>query len=125
MKNRKRNSAPAAEISAETEAQAASDEQAAVATLATIEPVVKEPVNRKGKSTTDSPVARVWLTCHNMIAAAATAGTPAPSRKHMVATCIENGIAFYTARTQVQAYLKASKGGTIVPEKLPKGLSIQ
>ena len=50
-----------------------------------------------------SPCAMVWEIAGSMLAA-----NPETRRKDILAACEERGIAFYTARTQYQAYRKAS-----------------
>jgi hypothetical protein len=90
---------------------------------ATLEPVVKVTAEqKKGKSSIENPVAVVWITSHNMCLAALAAGQSVPARKALVAASIAAGAAFYTARTQVQAYLKASANGTQIPSKPPRGV---
>jgi hypothetical protein len=71
---------------------------------------------------TVAPVAAVWVTCFNMCAAALAAGQPIPARKALLAASQAAGATFYTARTQVQAFLKASSNGTTVPTKAPRGV---
>lgn len=105
-------------------AEAPASNVEAPAPAAVIEVQAATPVSKRGKSTIQTPVATVWVTCHNMVSAAKKAGEAIPSRKALVAASIDQGIAFYTARTQVQAYLKASKNGTQVPDKLPRNVSI-
>lgn len=56
-------------------------------------------------STITSPVAKVREICSTMVGA---------RRKDLVAACTVAGININTARTQVQRYLKAAKGGAIV-----------
>lgn len=97
-------------------------ESAPVATVV-VEP--KAPVERRGKSTVEHPVAATWAFCMNELARAHKAGQPVPSRKALVNGAHAMGIAWYTARTQVGEFLKASKGGTQVPARLPKGLVIR
>lgn len=80
---------------------------------------------RRGESTIAQPVAVVWVTCHNMCVAARTAGKPVPSRKALHEACFAAGVTYYTTRTQVQAYLKASNMGTTTPSKLPRGVQIE
>lgn len=99
----------------------AAESKPAAAVVATAVPTPK--AERLKKSTVALPVAQVWVTCFNLIQAATAAGKPVPSRKFLVDTCINAGVAFYTSRTQVQAYLKASRNGSIIPAKLPKGVS--
>jgi hypothetical protein len=104
---------------AEQEIKSAAAQVAVVAPAAT-----STPESKRGKSVVKFPVAAVWVTCMNMVAAATAAGQPVPSRTSMVAACRAQGIAFYTARTQVQAYLKASAQGTKQPAKLPREVSL-
>jgi hypothetical protein len=82
------------------------------------------PQSKRGKSLVESPVARVWYNCINAVAAAKNAGTALPGRKALHEINMADGIAYYTSRTQVQAYLKASGNGARIPVKLPKGLVI-
>lgn len=82
------------------------------------------PEQRRGKSSVESPVATVWVNSHNMFSQARANGTEPPSRKDLVRAAMDAGVSYYTARTQVQAYLKASKGGTEVPTKLPRNVAI-
>jgi hypothetical protein len=96
---------------------------AAPAAAAIVQEQAKTPVSKRGTSSVASPVAQVWVRSHNMCAAALAAGQPAPSRKQLVEANIEAGVAYHTARTQVQLYLKASEKGTKVPSKAPKGVS--
>lgn len=96
-----------------------------VLTVATMvaEPVAT-PTQKKGKSSIPFPVAYVWILCHNAFAKAQQAGTAAPSRKSLVAQAISDGVAYYTSRTQVQAYLKATANGTRIPKTLPRNVSL-
>jgi hypothetical protein len=79
---------------------------------------------RKGPSTVKYPVAVTWITCINAMHAAFVSDKPTPSRKQLVAAAVENGVGWPTARTQVQAFLKASKGGTQMPQQLPRNVSL-
>jgi hypothetical protein len=54
-------------------------------------PVVKA----RNASTVESPVKRVWAIADSM---------PDAKRKDVIAACVEQGIAFYTARTQYQKW---------------------
>jgi hypothetical protein len=100
-------------------------EKVAEAQVAIVEEPVKEQTTKRGNSSVQSPVSFVWVTCLNAMAAAAAAGEAPPSRKALVTTCIDAGVAYYTARTQVQAYLKASNNGAELPAKLPRGVAIK
>lgn len=92
---------------------------------ATVAPAAPStPQQKKGKSTLAMPVAVVWAYCINAIASAKAEGKSTPARKDLVNGCIANGVAYYTARTQVQAYLKASGNGAHAPAKLPRGLNL-
>lgn len=79
----------------------------------------------KGKSLITSPVAATWAISHNACVAARNAEQPIPARKTLVLAAINAGVAPYTARTQVQAYLKASKGGTVTPSKFPRQVEVE
>lgn len=54
-------------------------------------PVVKA----RNASTVDSPVKRVWAIADSM---------PEAKRKDVIAACVAEGIAFFTARTQYQKW---------------------
>lgn len=54
-------------------------------------PVVKA----RNASTVESPVKRVWAIADSM---------PEAKRKDVIAACVEEGIAFFTARTQYQKW---------------------
>lgn len=60
------------------------------------------------KSTIEKPTKRVWHIADEMHAAAREAGKPAPSRKEVQDECVRRGIASGTARTQYQAWKKAT-----------------
>jgi len=95
------------------------------AQVATFEKVEATPKQKNGKSKIEFPVAFVWMLCMNAIGAANAAGQPIPSRKSLQAQAEAAGVAFYTARTQVQEYLKQSKNGTVIPAKLPRGIKLE
>lgn len=90
--------------------------------------VVPAPVvpkaNRKGNSKVAYPVAVAWVVCYNLQAQAQATGAPAPTRKTLMAGCINAGVTYNTARTQVQAYLKATKGATQAPATLPTNVQL-
>lgn len=67
----------------------------------------------RGKSEVDGPVAAVWAHAEIRFISAADAGEPKPRRKDIVDECVQDGIAYYTARTQYQAWYKATDGGDI------------
>ena len=76
----------------------------------------------RGKSTVESPVARVWDIADRM-----KAENPEVRRKDVIAACQAEGVAFYTARTQYQSWFTATDKGTkrledIDPKDLPAEL---
>jgi len=79
----------------------------------------------RGKSSIDSPVAKVWETADRMIAFVAKEDRA--KRSEVVAACQADGIAYYTARTQFQAWFTATDKGRrrlddLSLEELPKAL---
>lgn len=78
----------------------------------------------RGKSEVTNPVAEVWALAHRTFEAAAP---ERPRRKDIVAAGQELGIAYYTVRTQYQAWFKYTQSGTVMitaeSEGLPKGLA--
>lgn len=64
----------------------------------------KKEVVRLRKSIIESPSKRVWEIAEQMKAA-----NPNVRRKDVIAACVEQGIAYYTARTQYQLWFKASR----------------
>lgn len=60
------------------------------------------------KSSIEKPTKRVWHIADEMHAAAREAGKAAPSRKEVQDECVRRGIASGTARTQYQAWKKAT-----------------
>lgn len=56
----------------------------------------------KRKSDIENPCEYVWTVCENMVPNGAR-------RKDVIAYCVENGVAFYTARTQYQLWKKATE----------------
>jgi hypothetical protein len=90
-----------------------------IATVVVSAPVT--PTVKKGNSSVANPVATVWVTCANMCftpTGAPVATTPTRAQLHNA--CSAMGVAYYTTRTQVQAFLRASVGGTVVPTVTPK-----
>lgn len=91
---------------------------------------LKEAAKRaqlRGVSEVDSPVALVWTIADEMFARAAKNGDPKPRRKDVVAACQEQGVAYYTARTQYQSWHKHTDGGRKLiadgnTDGAPKGL---
>lgn len=66
------------------------------------EPVVKT----RNASTIESPTRKVWAIADELRAA-----NPDVRRKDIMAACEAAGIAFFTARTQIQKWMKAKKEG--------------
>lgn len=64
----------------------------------------KKEVVMLRKSTIESPSKRVWEIAEQMKAA-----NPNVRRKDVIAACVEQGIAYYTARTQYQLWFKANR----------------
>ena len=94
-------------------------EESAVAVF--IKPVTVTPANRRGSSTIDNPVGETWITCIN--ATAANDGAM-PERKVLHQLVMDRGVAYYTARTQVQAYRKWFTAGADTAQGLPRGVVI-
>tara|TARA_B100000749_G_scaffold280464_1_gene276804 strand:- start:2219 stop:2701 length:483 start_codon:yes stop_codon:yes gene_type:complete len=79
----------------------------------------------RGKSTKESPVAAVWGISDLMVAAVPQENRA--KRSEVVAACQAEGIAYYTARTQFQAWFSATDKGRrrlddLSLEELPKAL---
>ena len=71
------------------------------------------PVHR-GNSTVNNPVGNVWVTGFNMyFTPNGTPVTPTPTRKQYMVTVTNMGVTYYTARTQIQRFLKHTQGGTV------------
>lgn len=82
----------------------------------------------RGRSQIQAPVSAVWELADEMVAGAAD-GKKA-RRKDVVAAAVAQGIAFYTARTQYQAWFQASHRGTrrlaeIPQDELPQTLKAE
>jgi hypothetical protein len=60
----------------------------------------------RNASTVESPTRRVWAIADELHAA-----NPDVRRKDIMAACEAAGIAFFTARTQIQKWMKAKKEG--------------
>ena len=60
----------------------------------------------RGKSTIQSPVSQVWEICEGFYKESEKRGEKI-SRKRVIDFCVSQGIAFYTARTQYQAWKTA------------------
>lgn len=69
-----------------------------------VQPKVDRYPDRKKRSEIVSPVKTMWAICDLMIAA-----DPTARRKDMIEAGIKAGIAFYTARTQYQAWFTARR----------------
>ena len=83
------------------------DEQLAAATADT------KPINPlRGFSEHEEPVNSTWFYADQLAKQARDAGQPAPRRKDVVNYCIAQGITYYTARTQYQAWFKHTNKGT-------------
>ncbi len=67
-------------------------------------PKTESKPDRVKTSTVPNPVKFVWALAEEMRAA-----DPNVTRKAIVDACIAKGVAFYTAKTQVQRFLKAKK----------------
>ena len=66
-----------------------------------------EPVAKtRNASTVESPTRKVWAITDELRAA-----NPDVRRKDIMAACEAAGIAFFTARTQIQKWMKAKKEG--------------
>lgn len=76
--------------------------------------------DRLTKSTVKHPVARVWVECYN---ATAAAGGEPPKRAELHKLCHEVGIAYGTARTQVDKFLRWHRNGAPA-EGLPRDVTI-
>ncbi len=92
--------------------EAAAPEQ--VATASAIDPVAQAEApasndatpateTKPRKSTVASPVRQVWAIADSI---------PGAKRKDIVAACVEQGIAFFTARTQYQKWNQARRAET-------------
>jgi hypothetical protein len=81
----------------------------------------------RGTSEIENPVAEVWAFADLLAQQARERGQPAPRRKDVVAHCVDQGIAYHTARTQYQAWYQHTQKGTRLMadgnrENLPKAL---
>ena len=95
-------------------------EKAAGVTAVFIKPETVTPANRRGSSTVDNPVGVTWVLC---LKATAEAGSM-PERKHLHKIVMDAGVAYYTARTQVQAYRRWVGNGSDPLSGLPRGVTI-
>ena len=81
----------------------------------------------RGRSTVEGPVALVWAMAEASWAESVLLAEDPPRRKDVVARCVEAGIAPHTARTQYQAFFKATNRGErrladFSQDELPKAL---
>lgn len=79
----------------------------------------------RGMSEVDGPVSYVWHRCAELAAEADAKGEPRMRRKDVIALLVEEGVAFYTARTQYQSWFAATGNGSkpvseVPVEDLPK-----
>lgn len=89
----------------------------AVAPVAVFTPPGKvAAADRKGSSTCAYPVATTWMAC--------LAAPEGATRAQLTALAIAAGAAYYTARTQVDKYLRWARGGRVVAD-LPKGITLK
>ena len=113
-----------AEVGVDSDAAAVAPERKAFRRT-TVVPDVKAqtevtPARRTTKSTVQSPVAVTWALCIN--ATSANDGVP-PPRAELSAAALDAGVTFYTAQTQVSAFLKWHKQGR--PEdRTPRGVDV-
>lgn len=102
---------PNALTRAEAEEKEYRDQQAAAEALANAQQAESQLPNGKvwiHASSVPKPTKFVWHVADEMNAAARAAGKPAPSRKEVQDECIRRGVASGTARTQYQAWKKAT-----------------
>jgi len=85
-----------------------------------VEPVKVTPESKKGSSTITFPVAHVWVKCLNMTSD--NNGDLLPRSKY-IKEVIAMGVAYYTARTQVDRYIRWVNGDLSI--KLPRGVQIE
>lgn len=101
---------------------AAKQEQVETSQAATfVEPVKVTPESKKGSSTIKYPVARIWVLCLNLTAANKD-GELLPRSKY-IKEAISMGAAYYTARTQVDRYIRWVNGDSSI--KVPRGVQIK
>jgi hypothetical protein len=74
--------------------------------------IKKDTAHLRGSSSISSPCLVVWNIAGEMLADwnNGVEGAVKPRRKDIIAKCVEEGVAFYTARTQYQKYLEACRG---------------
>lgn len=81
----------------------------------------------RGKSSIDEPVSFVWHHCDTAASNAAAAGQLAPKRSQVIKDLQALGVAFYTARTQYQAWFSATDKGRkrildLAQDELPRSM---
>lgn len=97
--------------------------------VAAIVAVAKLPnPSLRGRSTREGPVSYVWHRCDQLVAAVPAEARP--RRKDLLALLQKEGIAYYTARTQIQSWSKATNKGTrrlstLSNDELPKELKAE
>lgn len=79
------------------------------------------------KSAVTNPVAKTWLACDSAAVTHLAMGGEKPRRKDIVNALIAHGVAYYTARTQYQAWSKATDNGRLAlaamdPKDLPRSV---
>ncbi len=83
-------------------------------------PVPVTPAQRKGSSTIENPVGHTWVACLNLTA---KNGHQLAARKDYHRAAIALGVAYYTARTQVNRYLQWAHAGS-EPTNMPRGVAL-
>src|SRR5690606_13033557 len=98
----------------------------ATAPIAALAPTTASTPAYRGDSTVAMPVGPAWVTGFAMyFDPKGNPVTPAPTGTAPTAACLAPGLTLSTARPQRQAFLKATKGGTVLPApgtKLPRGV---
>lgn len=86
----------------------------APATATFTKPERVAPAQRKGNSTVANPVGVTWVHCLN---------NPGSTRAQLTKGAQALGVAYYTARTQVDRFIRWDRGGRD-PKGLPQGVSV-
>lgn len=81
-------------------------------------PVTITPADRAGSSTCDNPVGVTWVLCLNAMGEAGHM----PARKDLNRMVLDAGVAYYTARTQIQKFRRWVADGAD-PKGLPRGVT--
>lgn len=92
------------ELTEEAASEEAASEEVAEAPVEPAKKKTSKIDDRLRMSTIEAPSKRVWEIAEQM-----KAENPNVRRKDVIAACVEQGIAFYTARTQYQLWFKASR----------------